>query len=72
MVALHIEVRPRYLIPDTNCFIDDLELIKSIANAYESLRYQLMIPITGEYFTQINSKYGENCLYPKHHLLSVS
>ncbi|KAG5684203.1 hypothetical protein PVAND_013442 [Polypedilum vanderplanki] len=46
MVALHIEVRPRYLIPDTNCFIDDLNLIKSIANAYDSLHYQLMIPIT--------------------------
>lgn len=46
-VALHIEVRPRYLIPDTNTFIDDLELIKKIANAHPL--YQLMIPIVGKF-----------------------
>ncbi|KAL7026979.1 hypothetical protein ACKWTF_005254 [Chironomus riparius] len=43
VVAVWLEVRPRYLIPDTNCFIDDLELIKAIANAHPL--YQLMIPI---------------------------
>jgi hypothetical protein len=67
MVALRIEVRPRYLIPDTNCFIDDLSLIKSIANAYDSLHYQLMIPITGEFTNQRE----ESCLYPERHLLCV-
>ncbi|CRK96809.1 CLUMA_CG010028, isoform B [Clunio marinus] len=43
-VALHIEVHPRYLIPDTNCFVDDLISIKAIASAHPL--YQLMIPIT--------------------------
>ncbi|CAO1399696.1 unnamed protein product [Diamesa serratosioi] len=42
-VALHIEVRPKYLIPDTNCFVDDLNSIRAIANAHPL--YQLMIPI---------------------------
>lgn len=46
VVAVWLEVRPRYLIPDTNCFIDDLELIKAIANAHPL--YQLMIPIVGK------------------------
>lgn len=46
-VALHIEVRPRYLIPDTNCFVDDLISIKAIASAHPL--YQLMIPITGKF-----------------------
>lgn len=45
-VALHIEVRPRYLIPDTNCFVDDLISIKAIASAHPL--YQLMVPITGK------------------------
>lgn len=45
-VALHIEVNPRYLIPDTNCFVDDLISINAIANAHPL--YQLMIPITGK------------------------
>jgi protein SMG6 len=46
-VALHIEVRPRYLIPDTNCFVDYIEEIKAIANAHPL--YQLMIPIVGKF-----------------------
>lgn len=50
-VALHIEVRPRYLIPDTNCFVDDLISINAIANAHPPL-YQLMIPITGKFYTK--------------------
>jgi hypothetical protein len=45
-VALHIEVNPRYLIPDTNCFVDDLISINAIAKAHPL--YQLMIPITGK------------------------
>lgn len=47
-VALHIEVHPRYLIPDTNCFVDDLISIKAIASAHPL--YQLMIPITGKFY----------------------
>lgn len=49
-VALHIEVRPRYLMPDTNCFVDDLIAINAIANAHPL--YQLMIPITGKSHTK--------------------
>lgn len=52
-VALHIEVRPRYLIPDTNCFVDDLISINAIANAHPL--YQLMIPITGKFNKNFNS-----------------
>ncbi|XP_055644109.1 telomerase-binding protein EST1A isoform X2 [Toxorhynchites rutilus septentrionalis] len=42
-IALHIEVRPRYLVPDTNCFVDYLRDIESIAKAHPL--YQLMVPI---------------------------
>ncbi|KAK9738430.1 PIN domain [Popillia japonica] len=42
VVSVHIEVRPKYLIPDTNCFIDYLDMIKSIASAHV---YTLMVPL---------------------------
>ncbi|XP_055709469.1 telomerase-binding protein EST1A isoform X2 [Phlebotomus papatasi] len=42
-VSVNIEVRPKFLIPDTNCFIDFLEQLQSIANAHPL--YQLMVPL---------------------------
>nr|XP_022917819.1 telomerase-binding protein EST1A isoform X1 [Onthophagus taurus] len=42
IVTVNIEVRPKYLIPDTNCFIDYLEMIKSVATAHV---YTLMVPL---------------------------
>lgn len=45
MVSVHIEVRPKYLVPDTNCFIDYLSMIKKIADAHF---YTLMVPLVGE------------------------
>lgn len=42
-IALNIEVRPRILVPDTNCFVDYLEDIRSIAKAHPL--YQLTVPI---------------------------
>lgn len=42
-IALNIEVRPRFLVPDTNCFVDYLRDIESIAKAHPL--YQLMVPI---------------------------
>ncbi|XP_059614016.1 telomerase-binding protein EST1A isoform X2 [Phlebotomus argentipes] len=42
-VSVHIEVRPKFLIPDTNCFIDFLEQLQAIANAHPL--YQLMVPL---------------------------
>lgn len=42
-IALMIEVRPRSLVPDTNCFVDYLADIESIARAHPL--YQLMVPI---------------------------
>ncbi|XP_068157809.1 telomerase-binding protein EST1A isoform X2 [Drosophila tropicalis] len=41
---LYIEVRPRYLLPDTNCFIDCLEDIEKLSMDYK--RYTLVIPLT--------------------------
>jgi protein SMG6 len=45
-VALNIEVRPKFLVPDTNCFVDYMKEIKAIADAHPL--YQLMVPIVGE------------------------
>ncbi|XP_021694561.1 uncharacterized protein LOC5579825 isoform X4 [Aedes aegypti] len=42
-IALMMEVRPRSLVPDTNCFVDYLSDIESIARAHPL--YQLMVPI---------------------------
>ncbi|XP_063703273.1 telomerase-binding protein EST1A isoform X2 [Culicoides brevitarsis] len=42
-VALCMEVRPRFLVPDTNCFVDYLPRLKAIGDAYPL--YQLMIPL---------------------------
>lgn len=39
----HIEVKPKYLIPDTNCFIDFLQMLKTIINL-NSKRFILTIP----------------------------
>lgn len=43
-ISLHIEVRPKYLVPDTNCFIDFLDQLKIIASKSE--RFYLFVPIT--------------------------
>lgn len=42
VVSVHIEVRPKYLIPDTNCFIDYLETLKTVSAAHV---YVLMVPL---------------------------
>uniref|UniRef100_A0A182VSN5 PINc domain-containing protein n=1 Tax=Anopheles minimus TaxID=112268 RepID=A0A182VSN5_9DIPT len=42
-IAVTIEVRPRVLVPDTNCFVDYLLAIEMIAKAHPL--YQLMIPL---------------------------
>lgn len=39
-----IEVRPQYLVPDTNAFIDYLDSIIKIA---ESGRFKILVPTTG-------------------------
>ncbi|KAH8256511.1 hypothetical protein KR032_012288 [Drosophila birchii] len=41
---IYIEVRPRYLLPDTNCFIDCLEDFEKLAAEFK--RYTLIIPLT--------------------------
>jgi protein SMG6 len=45
VVSVHIEVRPKYLVPDTNCFIDHLDRITAITSSHV---YVLMVPIVGK------------------------
>lgn len=45
-VQVHIEVRPKYLIPDTNCFIDSCQSLIRIAESYPL--FQLLVPLVGE------------------------
>lgn len=45
--TLYIEVRPKYLLPDTNCFIDCLENFKRIVTDYK--HYVLVVPLTGKF-----------------------
>uniref|UniRef100_A0A182UVA3 PINc domain-containing protein n=1 Tax=Anopheles merus TaxID=30066 RepID=A0A182UVA3_ANOME len=42
-IAVSIEVHPRFLVTDTNCFVDYLGAIELIAKAHPL--YQLMVPI---------------------------
>lgn len=44
---LYIEVRPKYLLPDTNCFIDCLDNFKRIVNEFK--HYILIVPLTGKF-----------------------
>ncbi|XP_042227934.1 telomerase-binding protein EST1A-like [Homarus americanus] len=37
-----MEVRPRYLVPDTNCFIEHLDVVQSLAT---SAPYTVMVPL---------------------------
>lgn len=45
-VSAEIEVRPRWLVPDTNCFIDHLSLLQRVTEA-EGLPYLLAVPLVG-------------------------
>lgn len=45
-MSVHIEVKPKYLIPDTNCFIDYLDQLKTLAATQV---YTLMVPLVGKY-----------------------
>lgn len=51
-VTVEMEVRPHYLIPDTNCFIDYLPQLAAITKAVSSNGqehlYTLMVPLVGE------------------------
>ncbi|XP_049867626.1 telomerase-binding protein EST1A isoform X2 [Pectinophora gossypiella] len=43
-VSVEVEVRPRWLVPDTNCFIDHLQLLRAVAGA--ALQpYLLAVPL---------------------------
>lgn len=44
-VTLEMEVKPRYLVPDTNCFIEKLDIIKALI---DSTSYTFMVPLIGE------------------------
>ncbi|KYM99474.1 Telomerase-binding protein EST1A [Cyphomyrmex costatus] len=46
-VSVEIEVRPRQLVPDTNCFIDYLQQLQIIARATSGAQpiYTLMVPL---------------------------
>ncbi|XP_030746868.1 uncharacterized protein LOC115875527 isoform X2 [Sitophilus oryzae] len=42
VVSVHLEIRPKYLVPDTNCFIDHMTSIQNIAKSHT---YTVMVPI---------------------------
>nr|CAD7207484.1 unnamed protein product [Timema douglasi] len=51
VVSVEIEVKPHYLVPDTNCFIDYLPQLQKISQATTSQHqplYTLMVPLVGE------------------------
>ncbi|CAG9783765.1 unnamed protein product [Diatraea saccharalis] len=43
-VSVEVEVRPRWLVPDTNCFIDHLALLQAVASA-PAQPYTLAVPL---------------------------
>lgn len=43
---MHISIQPKYLVPDTNCFIDSLDELQVIANEFEN--YFLIVPLIGK------------------------
>lgn len=53
---LYIEVKPKYLLPDTNCFIDCLENFQHIIKEFK--HYVLVVPLTGN---NVNVIYEDLC-----------
>ncbi|KAG8223917.1 hypothetical protein J437_LFUL003724 [Ladona fulva] len=51
--GVEVEVRPRLLVPDTNCFIDHLPALRRLISLPLSMPrtplYTLMVPLIGEY-----------------------
>ena len=45
-VKLELEVRPRFLVTDTNCFIDHLTSLRSIV---AMATYTLVVPLVGQF-----------------------
>ncbi|XP_063821793.1 telomerase-binding protein EST1A isoform X2 [Ostrinia nubilalis] len=43
-VSVEVEIRPRWLVPDTNCFIDHLPLLQAVAAA-PAQPYTLAVPL---------------------------
>lgn len=52
VVSVEIEVKPRLLVPDTNCFIDYLTSLKTITEAQINAQpvYILSVPLVGKLF----------------------
>lgn len=44
-VEVEIEVRPHFIVPDTNCFVDHLSQLRVLAGGQT---FQLMVPVVGE------------------------
>lgn len=44
-VEVEIEVRPHFIVPDTNCFVDHLPQLRVLAGGQT---FQLMVPVVGE------------------------
>ena len=55
-LSVEIEVRPKHLVPDTNCFIDYLPQLQSISKATSSAQplYTLMVPLVGKLYDNYN------------------
>jgi protein SMG6 len=51
-LSVEIEVRPKQLVPDTNCFIDYLPELQSIVKATSAAQpiFSLMVPLVGKNF----------------------
>lgn len=47
-ISVELEVRPRYLVPDTNCFIDHLPRLQRLIVPESNPPYTLVVPLVGE------------------------
>lgn len=51
--SVEMEIKPHYLVPDTNCFIDCLSELEKIAKAVSLMHrplYSLMVPVIGNHY----------------------
>lgn len=42
--SIHLEIRPQFLVPDTNCFVDDLHGIEALLAVK---RFTIVVPLIG-------------------------
>ena len=51
---MEVVIKPRYLVPDTNCFVDYLKYLRQL---FESGHFVIAVSLTGRYVIHCSTEY---------------